>query len=106
MRALAFVLLLAGPLAGVASAQSAYDVKVPPIELGTAFSYDLQRDGTADLPGGAGVIVAVDGNLNDYVAIATELSESPRMRAVMAGGRLSSGFFREGRGLPGRFFID
>ena len=50
--------------------------------------------------------MAVDGNLNDHVAIATELSDSPRMRAVMVGARLSSGFFREGSGPPGRFFIE
>ena len=105
----AFVLVLfgfIGPLAGPASAQPAAGVQIPPIEIATAFSYDLQRRGTSDLPGGAGVVVAVDGNLNDYVAIATELSESPRMRSAMVGGRLSTGYFQEGRGFPGRFFIE
>jgi hypothetical protein len=106
MRELAFVLLLAGPLTGVASAQSASDVHVPAIEIATAFSYDLQRDGTADLPGGAGAIVAVSGNLNDHVAIVTQLADSPRMQAMMAGGRVSTGFYREGPGGPGRFFAE
>lgn len=105
MRQLVFALFLLGPLAGIASAQPAADVRIPPFEVSTAFSYDLQRQGTADLPGGAGAVVAVDGNLTDYVAIATEVAQSPRMRAVLAGGRLSTGYFREGRGFPGRFFI-
>ena len=98
-----FVLLACG-LASPALAQPGPDVQLPPIEISTSIAYDIQRDGTADLPGGAGAIVGIDRNLNDHVAIATEVSASPRMRAAMAGGRLSTGFFTEGPGLPGRFF--
>jgi hypothetical protein len=106
MRHVFLLMLLAGPLAGSAAAQSAVDVDVPPLEVGAAFSYDLQRKGTADLRGGAGAIVSVDGNINPYVAVAAQIAESPRMRTVMAGGRVSTSFFREGAGGPGRFFAD
>jgi len=101
-RAVVFLLLCG--LASPALAQSARDVQLPPMEISTSIAYDIQRAGTSDLPGGAGAIVGVDGNLSDHVAIATELSASPRMHAAMAGGRLSTGFFTEGPGLPGRFF--
>jgi hypothetical protein len=104
MRPISAVVLLLVAHAATASAQPAGDVRVPPIELTTAFSYDVQRAGTADLPGGPGTIVAVAGNLDPHVAIAAQISESPRMRTVMAGARLTTGFFREGRGGPGRFF--
>jgi hypothetical protein len=100
----AVYVLLACGLASPAFAQPGPGVHLPPIEINTSIACDVQREGTADLPGGAGAIVGVDGNLNDHVAIATELSASPRMRAAMAGGRLSTGFFTDGPGLPGRFF--
>jgi len=106
MRHFLALVWLAAPLAGSAAAQSAADVHLPPIEIATAFSYDVQRDGTADLPGGPGMAVGVDGNVNDHFAIGTQLTQSPRMRTVMAGARVSTGFFREGPGGPGRFFAD
>jgi hypothetical protein len=96
---------LAGPFAKTAAAQSSSDVVVPPIELGAAFSYDIQRHATADLPGGAGAIVSVDGNVNEHLAAAAQWSASPRMRAAMGGARLSTGFFSEGPGNTGRFFV-
>lgn len=105
MRSFFFAVFLAAPLAGSAAAQPATDVYLPPIEIAAAFSYDIQRVATADLPGGTGTIVAVDGNLDDHLAIATQVSTSPRMRAAMAGGRLSTGYFREGSGVPGRFTL-
>lgn len=104
MRRIPVVVLLLLACAAPAPAQTAGGVRVPPIELTTAFSYDVQRKGTADLPGGPGTIVAVDGNLDEHVAIAAQFAESPRMRTAMAGARLSTAFFREGRGGPGRFF--
>jgi hypothetical protein len=106
MRSLWLLFLLAGPLAGSAAAQPANDVHVPPIEIATALTYDLQRDGTADLPGGPGAIVAVGANLNAYVAFVTQLADSPRMRTTLAGGRVSTGFYRDGPGGPGRFYAE
>src|SRR5262249_52063873 len=104
MRSIFLLLLLAGSLAGSALAQPTPDVVAPPIEVGTAFSYDFQRDGTADLPGGPGAVVSLDGNVSDHLAIAGQWSTSPRMRAAMAGARLSTGFFSEGPS-TGRFFL-
>lgn len=106
MRHLFLFVFLLGPLAGDARAQPATDVHVPAIEIGTALSYDIQRNGTADLTGGAGAIVAVSGNVTDHLAIATQLGDSPRMRTAMAGGRVSTGFYRDGPGGPGRFFAE
>jgi hypothetical protein len=103
MQGVFFVLFACG-IASSALAQPSPDVRLSPIEISTSILYDIQRDGTADLPGGAGAIVGVDGNLNDHAAIAAELSASPRMRAAMAGARMSTGFLTEGPGLPGRFF--
>src|SRR6187399_1673217 len=105
MKGVLFFLLACG-LAGPAMAQSAPGVHVPPIEISTSMSFDFQRSGTADLPGGIGAVVGFDGNLNDHVAIATEMSGSPRMRAALAGARLSTGFYEDGPGLPGRFFAE
>lgn len=106
MRHTFLLIFLGGLFAGSASAQSADDVHVTPFEIGTAISYDLQRRGTADQPGGAGIVVSADGNVNPYVAVAAQIAESPRMRTVLAGGRVSTGFFREGAGGPGRFFAE
>ncbi len=105
MRCLLLLALLAGPLTGAAAAQPAADVHLPPIEIGTAFSYDVHRDGTADLPGGPGAVILVDGNVNGHLAVAGQMSDSPRMRAAMAGARVSTGYFNEGPGGPGRFFL-
>jgi hypothetical protein len=104
---LLFLVSLSGPVAVPAIAQAAHDAPATPIEIGAAASYDFQRDGTPDVPGGAGAVVAVAGNFTDHVAILTELAHSPRMHSIMAGGRLSTGFFREGgTRFPGRFFLD
>lgn len=106
MRSLLLFVFLAGPFTGAAAAQSATDVHVPAIEFCSALSYDVRRDGTADQPGGAGAIVALVRNVNEHLALAAQLSGSPRVGAAMAGGRISTGFFREGAGLPGRFFAE
>ena len=106
MRRLFLLLLLIAPCAHPATAQPAPDVDVPPVEIAAAFSYDLQRQGTADLPGGPGPVVAVAGNLNNHVALVTQLAGSSRMRTAMAGGRLSTAFYRDGPGGPGRFFAE
>jgi hypothetical protein len=92
--------------AGAAHAQPATDVAIPPVQIATAFSYDVQREGTPDLRGGPGALVAVDGNINQHVAVVTELAASPRMRTAMVGARLSTGFYRDGPGGPGRFFAE
>src|SRR3954469_24580702 len=106
--ALLLIVTASGSLASAASAQSAEDVHLPPITVGTAVSYDLARRGTSDVPGGAGAIVTIDGNVNRRVAIVTELAGSPRMRSIMAGGRFSTPYFREGAEprIPGRFFAE
>jgi hypothetical protein len=104
MRHLRAAIFLIVACAARAAAQSPGDVRVPPLELTTAFSYDLQRHGTADLPGGPGALVAVDGNLDDHVAVAAQAAGSSRLRTVMAGARFSTAFFHEGRGGPGRVF--
>jgi hypothetical protein len=104
MRQLVLSTLLLGSLASSAAGQSAADVHVPPIEMATSFTYDLHRDGTADLPGGLGAMVTVAANINPYVAILTQASGSPRMDTVMAGARVGTGFYRDGAGGPGRFF--
>jgi len=103
-----FLLVLSTAPASIANAQSAADVHLPPITIGTAISYDLARKGTADVPGGAGALVTLDGNVNRYVAVVAEMAGSPRMRSIMAGGRLSTPYFREGAEPrpSGRFFVD
>lgn len=109
MRRLLFLLLdvvLVCGAAGPVLAQPTPDVHVPPVEITTSISFDLQRKGTADLPGGVGTVVGFDGNLNDHVAVATELSDSPRMRSVMAGARVSTGYYYDGPGGPARFFAE
>jgi hypothetical protein len=107
MRTLCVVLLSLLPLSSPAFAQPADDAPATPFEIGAAASCDFQRDRTPDAPGGAGAIVAVAGNFTDHVAILTELAHSPRMHSIMAGGRLSTGFYRDGGSrLPGRFFLD
>jgi hypothetical protein len=106
MRSFCVALFCAIASATLAAAQPADDLRVPPVELTAAFSYDLRRKDTGDLPGGPGILVAVDGNLDDHVALAAQLAGSSRMRTAMGGARLSTGFFREGRGGPGRFFAE
>lgn len=106
MRKSAILLSAAVSFSRSVAAQPAADVHVPPFEIATAFSYDVQRAGTGDLPGGAGGIVAVDGNFDEHRSLTAQVSSSARMRAVMVGGRLSTGFFRDGAGGPGRFFAE
>ena len=105
MRAFTLLILLAGPLAGVASAQPTGDVSLPPIEIGAAFSHDIRDNGQWPADGGAGAIVGVNGNLSKFVAIAGEIADSRRMRSVAAGPRVSTGFFTEARS-TGRFFAE
>jgi hypothetical protein len=100
------LLLLLG-VSGTGFAQPALDVVVPPVEIGAAFSYDVQRPHTADTPGGAGALVSVDGNLTEHCSIVAELSDAARTRAVLAGARLTTGFYRDGgTRIPGRFFVE
>jgi len=111
MRAPLVLLLIvtaSGSLARAAHAQTADDVRLPPITVGTAASFDLARKGASDVPGGAGAILTFDGNVNRCVAVVTELAGSPRMRSIMVGGRVSTPYFREGAAprIPGRFFAE
>jgi hypothetical protein len=104
-RALLCVVVSSGPLAAPAIAQPGEDARTTPIEIGVSASYDVRRNGTADVPGGAGSIVAAAVNVDRHGTIVTEVAHSPRAHSVMVGVRARTGFSREsGTGLPTRLF--
>jgi len=105
MRLLALVLLL-GPLAGTAAAQPAADVTLPSIELSTSLSFDFPRADASSTGTLAGGVLGVHRNLGGHLAVTAEVAGTAHHVTVMAGPRVSTGFYRDGGAIPGRFFLE
>jgi len=69
---------------------------VPPFEVATGVSVEHSH---------AGAVVSISGNLTNILAVTSEVSTSQGGVALLAGGRVGTGFWYDGKPpTPGRFF--
>ena len=95
MRLLSVPLLLLA-CASPAAAQPHPPVHVPPIDVASGMSIEHST---------AGAVVSLAGNVTRNVAILAEAGTSAGETALLAGGRIGTSFYYDGKPpAPGRFF--
>ena len=95
MRLLSVPLLLL-VCASPAAAQPYPSVHVPPVEVVTGVSIEHST---------AGAVVSLAGNVTRHVAILAEAGTSADETALLAGARIGTSFYYDGKPpTPGRFF--
>ena len=88
--------ILSIAVASPAAAQTTPPIHVPPLELAAGVSVEHST---------AGAVAAISGNLSKTIAITSEIDESSGGATLLAGARVGTGFWYDGRPpLPGRFF--
>jgi hypothetical protein len=79
-----------------AAAQPQAPVHLPAIEIGAGVSVEHSS---------AGAVASMSGNLTNILAITSEVATSGDGVTLLAGGRVSTGFWYDGKPpMPGRFF--
>jgi hypothetical protein len=82
--------------ASPAAAQPTPGVLVPPLELAAGVSVEHST---------AGAVASIAGNLTRHVAILGEACTSAEGTSLLAGGRVGTSFYYDGKPpVPGRFF--
>jgi hypothetical protein len=95
MRLLSVPLLVLA-CASPAAAQGQPPVHLPAIEIGAGVSVEHSS---------AGAVASMSGNLTNILAITSEVTTSGDGVTLLAGGRVSTGFWYDGKPpMPGRFF--
>jgi hypothetical protein len=83
--------------ASPAVAQSTPDVHVPPLEFTAGVSIEHKN---------AGAVASIAGNLTRNVAVLGEACQSSDGTSLLAGARVGTSFYYDGRPpVPGRFFV-
>jgi len=87
-----FLLVCASP----AAAQPAPPIHVPPVELFAGLAVEHKS---------AGATAGINGNLTRNIAVLSEVGTSPEGVSVLAGARVGTAFYYDGKPpFPGRFF--
>jgi hypothetical protein len=90
------VLLLLVACTSPVFAQPEPPVRVPPVELAAGMS--VAHDAAA-------AVVEISGNLTKIIAVTSEISTSAGGASLLAGARVGTGFWYDGKPpTPGRFF--
>jgi hypothetical protein len=96
MRFSILALIITVAVAAPAAAQTSTPIHVPPIELAAGMTVEHKA---------AGGVFSLSGNLKDTFAITGELAIGPHGPSLLAGPRISTGFYYDGAPpSAGRFF--